>query len=292
MNISLHKIYATDGLELDAILFEPRKKTKNIIIHIHGKEGHFIQNHFVTTMGELYPKNGYSFLTFNNRGHDYLADMIRKSATGFEWVTKGTAHDRIEEAPSDIDGVIAFVKKLGYKRIILQGHSMGPHKICYYLANNPKHRVNEIVLLSCADVLYVLDAHVPDWKRGISIARKMIDKGMGDELIDIRLWSNAPVSARTYLHYAQDDSNTWQFNYSNPKLEFNHFNKVKQPMFAIFSSDDFSIGVESKKALSMLSERTVSKSFHSAVISDTIHNYASKEKELADEILSWLKRFE
>jgi alpha-beta hydrolase superfamily lysophospholipase len=292
MNISIHKIYATDGLELDAILFEPKKKTKSIIIHIHGKEGHFIQNHFVTTMGELYPKSGYSFLTFNNRGHDYLADIIRKSATGFEWVTKGTAHDRIEEAPHDINGVIAFAKKLGYKRIILQGHSLGPHKICYYLTNKPIHHVDEIILLSCADTLYLLDAHVPDWKKWVQTAKRMIKKGEGDELIDIRLWSNAPVSARTYLHYTRDSSNTWQFNYSNPKLKFKHFNKVKHPILAIFPSDDFSIGVKSSKALSMLSERTVSKSFHSAVIRDTIHNYASKEKELATRIISWLRHFE
>lgn len=49
--ISLHKAYSTDGIELDSILYSPTSPTKKIIIHVHGKEGHFIQNHFVTSMG-------------------------------------------------------------------------------------------------------------------------------------------------------------------------------------------------------------------------------------------------
>ena len=57
---SLHKIYSIDGIELDCVLFEPMKPTKRVIIHVHGKEGHFIQNHFVSTMGNTYPLQGFS----------------------------------------------------------------------------------------------------------------------------------------------------------------------------------------------------------------------------------------
>lgn len=78
VNISLHKAYSTDGVELDSILFSPKKKTNQIIIHVHGKEGNFVQNHFVSILGNKYAENGYAFLTFNNRGHDYMADLLKK----------------------------------------------------------------------------------------------------------------------------------------------------------------------------------------------------------------------
>jgi predicted alpha/beta-fold hydrolase len=67
---SLHKTYSTDGIELDCIVFAPSKPTNKIIIHTHGKEGNFVQNHFINTMGNMYPIKGFAFMTYNNRGHD------------------------------------------------------------------------------------------------------------------------------------------------------------------------------------------------------------------------------
>jgi len=290
VGITIHKIYAEDGLELDALLFEPKKKNpRGIVIHIHGKEGHFIQNHFVTVMGYTYPLYGYSFLTFNNRGHDYLADMLRKSTQGYEWVTKGTAYDLIEECVYDIGGVVSYVRDLGYKKIILQGHSIGPHKIVYYLAKRPKHGIEKVILLSSGDVRYLLDAYVKGWKDYIPLAEKLIKKGKGDELMPVRLWSNALVSAKTFWHYTKEDSDEWIFNFSHPELGFKYFDKIKLPILAVSPENDIAIGVKSAKAMQLIKERTISQDFKSLIIKNTVHNYAGKEEELALGVMKWLE---
>lgn len=288
IDISIHKIYSEDGFELDSILFEPKKKTKKVIVHIHGKEGHFLQNHFVTYMGYTYPEIGYSFLTFNNRGHDYMADMLKKASHGFEWVTRGSAYEIIEEAAFDINGVISYLQNLGYEEIILQGHSLGPHKISYYLANNPRFDIQKTILLTTADIRYQFNSSVPNWEEYSGVAKQMIDDGHGDNLMPIKLWSNAPVSARTYWHYTNKDSNTWVFNFTSPAIEFRNFNKLKQKMLVVVPENDIATGIPQKDAMKILKERSASVGLESHIVENAVHNFASKEEELVKIITDWL----
>jgi len=291
IEISLHKIYSEDALELDALLFQNSKQnSEKIIIHLHGKEGHFIQNHFVTYMGYSYPLHGYSFLTFNNRGHDYMADMLKKASHGFEWTTRGAAYESIEESVYDVNGVIGYVKKMGYKEVILQGHSIGPHKICYYLANKPKYQVSKAILITLGDIIYLLDANIPEWRLKSAKAKEMIDEGLGDKLMSgVSLWSNAPVSAKTFWHYTNPNSNAWIFNFTKPDVEFRHFNKLTLPILVVVPEDDFSTGIAQEDAMKFLRRKTASKDLRIRIIKNAVHNYASKEQELVDTILELLE---
>lgn len=286
--VSLHKIYSQDGIELDSILFEPQSTTKKIVIHVHGKEGHFIQNHFVTTMGKTYPEVGYAFLTFNNRGHDYIADLLKKSANGYEWQQGGSVFDDIEEFPLDIEGVIQYVKKLGFEEIILQGHSLGPHKISYYLSQNPNHSVSKVIFLTTADIHYLLDTTVKDW-RGFSIkAKELIDQGKERELMPVTLWSNCPVSAKTFWSYTKPDTNTFIFNAAYPSDEFKHFNKITIPILVINPENDFSTGTDPEKMILLLKEQTTSSALETHLMKDAVHNFLGKEGELIKIITDWL----
>ena len=290
IEISLHKIYAEDGLEFDSLLFEPKHKTKKIVIHIHGKEGHFIQNHFITHMGYSYPQSGFSFVTFNNRGHDYMADMLKRSTNGFEWETHGAAYEEIEKSPLDINGVIEYVKRLGYEEVILQGHSLGPHKISYYLSTQPKHEISKVILLSTADFRYLLETTVPNWREHAKNAEKMITNGHENDLMPVKLWSNSPVSAKTFWHYTKPDSNTWIFNFSVPNLAFKHFNAITIPILVVLPENDFGNKIPAKESIRMLKEQTASKDFTGIAIQEAVHNFASKENELVEKVLGWLTR--
>lgn len=287
--ISLHKIYSEDALELDAVLFEPEQRTDTVIIHVHGKEGHFIQNHFIGVMGEEYPKAGFALLTFNNRGHDYMADMLKRSASGFEWVKKGTAFDKIEEFGKDLNGVIEYLAARGYEKFILQGHSIGPHKICYYLANKPKYGIQKAILLSPSDVNFTIQTYVPDWQVHAKEAEQMVNSHQEDVLMNVNLWNDAPVSAGTFWNYTRPDSNIWIFNYALPDKKLPFFSDLTLSILAFFPENEFSIGVPPEKALEILKQHTASKSFATHLIQGTVHNYMGKEKELVGKILDWLK---
>lgn len=287
--VSIHKAYSTDGIELDLILYAPKTKTKKIIIHIHGKEGHFVQNHFVQILGEQYTLNGYAFITFNNRGHDYMADLLRKTSTGYTWEQGGSMFDLLENSQFDIQGIIDYVLDLGYTEIILQGHSLGPHKISYYLVNSPNNIVSKVIFLTTADVQYQFDSSVPNWDKYSLLAKNLVDEGRGKELMPIRLWSNCPVSAATFWNYTNPHNNCFVFNGTHPEMEFKNFNRITLPMLIVNPENDVASGIQADKFIQLLKKNAVSKRFEGVVIKNAVHNFLSKEDELAKAILSWLK---
>lgn len=287
--VSIHKAYSTDGIELDSVLYTPKIKTKKIVIHVHGKEGHFVQNHFVQVLGEQYPQNGYAFLTFNNRGHDYMADLLKKTSTGFVWEQGGSMFDLLENSQFDIQGIIDYVLGLGYTEIILQGHSLGPHKICYFLTqvNNPL--ISKVIFLTTADVRYQFDSSVPEWEKYSLLAKKLVDEGKGRALMSIRLWSNCPVSAATFWNYTNPHNNCFVFNGTHPEKEFKNFNKINLPILVVNPENDVASGIQADKFIQLLKKNSVSKHFKGEVIKNAVHNFLSKEDELAKVILEWLK---
>lgn len=287
--VSIHKAYSTDGIELDSILFQPRKKTKKIIIHVHGKEGHFVQNHFVQILGEQYAENGYAFLTFNNRGHDYMADLLRKTSTGFVWEQGGSMFDLLENSQFDIQGIVDYALSLGYKEIMLQGHSLGPHKICYFLTQVSNPLISKVIFITTADVRYQFDSSVPEWEKYSLLAKRMIDEGKGKDLMPIRLWSNCPVSAATFWNYTNPHNNCFVFNGTHPENEFKNFNQIDIPILVVNPENDVASGIQADKFIKLLKKNTVSKHFEGIVIKNAVHNFLSKEDELAITILGWLK---
>ncbi len=286
--ITLHKAYSADGIELDGILFSPPSGSKSVIVHVHGKEGHFIQNHFVTVMGNEYPKHGYSFFTFNNRGHDYMADLLRKTSTGYVWEQGGSVFDLLEKSKDDIAGVIGYLASLGYSEIILQGHSLGPHKICYYLVNTPDHPVTRLVFLTTADVRYQFDASVPDWEKYSLLAKRMIGEGNGKEFMPVRLWSNCPVSAETFWNYTRPESNCFVFNGTHPETGFRNFDRITLPILVINPENDVATGIPQKDMLALIRKHSASKRLETKMVSDAVHNFLGKEKELVGLVTAWL----
>lgn len=287
---SLHKAYSTDGIELDAILFEPDTPTKKIIIHTHGKEGHFIQNHFITHMGQAYPRIGYAFLTYNNRGHDYMADLLKKTSTGYTWEQGGSVFDILENTSKDLQGIIDYVTDLGYNDIILQGHSLGPHKICYYMVNNPSQKISKLIFLTTADVLYQFDSSVPDWEKWSLVAKQMIDEGKGKDLMPVKLWSNCPVSATTFWNYTNPNSNAFVFNSTHPDKEYKNFNKITLPLLVVNPENDNATGIKQEKAVELLRKNSISKNLQTHIVPDAVHNFLGKEEELVQIICEWLEK--
>ncbi|KKR34021.1 MAG: Alpha/beta hydrolase fold protein [Candidatus Gottesmanbacteria bacterium GW2011_GWC2_39_8] len=284
------KIYTPDGLELDTVLFEPKRGTNRAIINIHGISGHYLQNHFISYMARSYPENGYAFFTVNNRGHDYIADVVKSKINGTDRVQKGSAFDIIEESSFDILPAIDYLNKQGYEEIILQGHSLGVLKACYFLSTEKNHGISKTILLSPMDVIHLLDNQVKDWKYWRDMAETMIEGRRGQQYMGTKIWLDVPISADSFWDYAKEDSNMWQFNFSNLSREFIHFNKIKIPMLVVLpEGDNIAIGIDKEQAKNELKKRTASKSFKAEILPGSGHGYWGHEEKLMEVINNWLK---
>src|SRR4030042_6917217 len=145
------RITTADGLELHGLLFEPNEKTTNALIHIHGWVGNFYENKFIDYIAKEAVSKGYAFLTFNNRGTGIITDLIKRKKSKVEYVKIGGSLEKFEDCIIDIKAVIDFVSKKGYKKIILQGHSLGCQKITFYQYKTKDKRIKGLILLAPVD---------------------------------------------------------------------------------------------------------------------------------------------
>lgn len=136
-----------NNLELIGLLFEPQNQTtQTIAIHVHGNYGNFYNNKFIWYMSKIYTKNDISFLTFNLSAHDGLCEGYRLGV--LDYIGGGVAD--YNESLLDIEAAVGFARQIGYKNIILQGHSLGCDKILDYTINKSCDDF-KIVLLSPVD---------------------------------------------------------------------------------------------------------------------------------------------
>ena len=84
----------------------------------------FMKTDFLDTLAKSYTDKGYAFLTFNNRGKDFIAELLK--GDGFTVI--GGSLERFKDCILDIEGVVSWVKQKGYKEITLEGHSYGCNK--------------------------------------------------------------------------------------------------------------------------------------------------------------------
>ncbi len=113
---------STDCIAMHGVLFEPDEKTDTIVIHHHGIEGNFYENTFIPFMAEAYTSAGIAFMTYNNRGHDYICDLKMDTSDGVKSLKGGTAFEKIADNAMDVLLSIARVGdilKLFYKDTVL-----------------------------------------------------------------------------------------------------------------------------------------------------------------------------
>jgi dienelactone hydrolase len=130
METKLVKFYSTDGLELNGALFTPEKSTQKIIIYVHGSGGNFYGNSFIKSLAEKSVANGFAFLSFDNRGAGAMMKFKKQGENTSLMI--GNELEVFEDCIHDIQGAVDFTQEVGYKEIVLVGHSLGCNKILQY----------------------------------------------------------------------------------------------------------------------------------------------------------------
>lgn len=144
MRQELVRINSIDGIEQPGVLSTPNVNTDKVVIHVHGLNGNFYENRFLDILAKTYIDKNYAFLTFNNRGRDFITELLK----GDEPTIIGGSLERFKDCILDIDGVVNWVKERGYREIILEGHSYGCNKVLYYYNQKKDENIKKIVLLA------------------------------------------------------------------------------------------------------------------------------------------------
>ena len=198
MEQRLVRINSIDNIEQPGILYTPSDNTNVIVIHVHGLNGNFYENRFLDNLAKAYTDKNYAFLTFSNRGRDYIADL----AQGDKYITLGGSLERFKDCILDIDGVIEWAKEKGFREIVLEGHSYGCNKVIYYYNKKKNPAIKNLVLLAPCDVPSEGIKFIE--KEEYEIAKKestrLVNENKENEFIYTSIMANNRIAAGTYYY--------------------------------------------------------------------------------------------
>lgn len=274
--------YAEDGVLLNGYINKCEKKTDKILIQTHG----MISNCFKTRekiITQEVEKIGIDAICFNNRGHD-IASYI-KHTDGKKEIA-GTAFENAEDGYYDIIGAINYALSLGYKKIYLQGHSLGSIKMLYTY-NKMKENNDEklkyikgLLLLSFVNITGVMEMFLTP--QNLEYAEKKEKENKILELMPENSFLN-PLSVKNYLKYLK----------YNKKIDnIRMLNNVDIPLFMRWGNVKELIIKPADEHVNYMNDKINNKNKDINFIDGANHSYEGKEKVLANEIIDFLKKYE
>lgn len=282
--VSLVRIKTRDGIWLDGIAVEPKRKSKTALIWIHGLSSYFYSSPIlVRELSRLSTKNGIGYFKFNTRGHDLVC-----RGQGNQKLL-GTLYEKFEDCIYDIRAMIQHAKRQGYQKIILAGHSTGANKTVYYLYKTRDKNIKGALLLGAANDISaeIKRAGKKEFKKTLLTAQKLNKK----DPLALFMSKGYLFVPRRALSLFTPGSAEDVFPYYSPDAEWNALKKILVPLAVVFGSRDETLDRPAKELIPIFQKNAgAAKSFSGIIIKGADHSFHKKEKELTEIIVDWIKK--
>lgn len=285
---------ATDGVKLNGILYNCKEKSNEVILAVHGMTSNCFKERD-KVISENSNKNGIDYFCFNNRGSE-LARYIKKDINGKEEkIIAGTSYEDVLEGYEDILGAIIKLKELGYENIYLQGHSLGCTKIVYTyneLVDEEEYdvlsNIKGVILLSLIDIPKAIKVYLGDkFSEYVSLAEEKEQEYKSYELMPKDAFIN-PISAKTFLRYVKDNKDIDFAGYGKDN-ELEKLNNIKIPLMMRWGNQNEMILQSADELVNIVTNIIENKNKDIDYIDGANHQYNGKEKELAEQIIEFIK---
>ena len=285
---------ATDGVKLNGILYNCKEKSNEVILAVHGMTSNCFKERD-KVISENSNKNGIDYFCFNNRGSE-LARYIKKDINGKEEkIIAGTSYEDVLEGYEDILGAIIKLKELGYENIYLQGHSLGCTKIVYTyneLVDEEEYdvlsNIKGVILLSLIDIPKAIKVYLGDkFNEYVSLAEEKEQEYKSYELMPKDAFINS-ISAKTFLRYVRDNKDIDFAGYEKDN-ELEKLNNIKVPLMMRWGNQNEMILQNADELVNIVTNIIENKNKDINYIDGANHQYNGKEKELAEQIIEFIK---
>lgn len=278
MKQKLVRINSIDEIEQPGILYNPNGNTDKIVIHVHGLNGNFYENRFIDTLAKSYINKNYAFLTFNNRGKDFISELLK----GDDFAVVGGSLERFKDCLLDIEGVVNWVKEKGYKEIILEGHSYGCNKVLYYYNKKKDNSIKKIVLLAPCDMPSECKKFLSleEYETAKDESTRLVNEGKENELINFSVMANGKIAAGTYYYDFLPGGENDFIKYRdglNGKSEV--LNSVNIPVLVVFGDVDECVLTHPIEVVKEYLDNNIN-NCNIQIIEGADHSYTNKYDEL------------
>lgn len=290
MKTSLQRIITSDGIELVGLLYEPETVTKRILIHVHGMAGNFYENKFLDAVAQTLTAESIAFLTFNNRGCEFIKDLTQYEGERRNIVRFGDTFERFTDCLLDIRAAVDFIAGRGFSEIHLSGHSLGGPKIAYYSTETKDKRLASLLFLSPADMVGLAVAD-KNYNQDVDTAQKMIAEGKGNEIMPRLIWGDCYLSADTFKDLSTNESKISIFNLYQKDNPLSVLSMITLPNITIMGRKDSALSVPIEEMMGRIKSAMIhSPRVETVILGDANHGYYGYEQELAHAITSWIQK--
>jgi pimeloyl-ACP methyl ester carboxylesterase len=265
----------SDNERLHGLLFTPASASTNdlALIMVHGVAMNFYLPP-LARFGQLLAEAGHHCFVINTRGHDWICRAGNLTKFG------GAAYETFEESLLDLDGAVARMAQMGYRRFILLGHSLGCVKSLIYQGTRRRRDVAGVISCSCPKQFYSARAQEqPEFTEMMATAERMITEGKGQDF----LWAQTSGSlgiftATTYVNkYGRDEKNDVR----------SHAARLGCPHLLIAGGAEHPSFPEYAKALAKAGGSSAS----FRIVPASNHFYTNHEPAVVQIIAEWLRQF-
>ncbi len=277
----INDAYTKDNLRLPIIHYSNEKKDI-CVIFVHGMCQTIIDNYFAIVLGNFLSEHEIGFLYAHNRGYSIENDILMKDGS---YIRCGCMYEIFENCVLDIDLAIEKAKELGYKKIILMGHSYGCNKlIYYYYKKNPD--ILGMILASAPDMVGLQLLSQKDYNQLIKEAKNNIDNGNPTKLLSNLVEEYMYMSSQTYYNWFNKNSNLDNLPVMGNSNNWYQFETINIPILTFSGSQE----TDNYLHLDLLKEKAKScNDFEYKIINNTNHFYFNKESEISHLILAWIE---
>ena len=205
-------IKAIDGFKVAAALWQPENKAPadtTMLVQVHGSGANLAELPLRSIARALSAK-GYAALTISTRQHDEAVNT-----------------DNFFDVRKDIEAAVATAKALGYRRIVLEGHSLGTVQIEYYAATNWDPAFKAVLLTGPFGKLpwksrNIIIQDEDAYKALSAAALDTLKAGKPGDLLAIKMpylgGRQSPVTAQHFLTYRDEQTSAADGTYWMPRI--------------------------------------------------------------------------
>ena len=275
-------ITALDGNRIDAALWQPDGKAAaatTLLVSVHGSGSSYVKPP-IGFLGSGLAAKGYGSLAINTRQHD---DRVNT--------------DNFFDVRRDIEAAVYAARALGYRALVLHGHSLGNIQVQFYAANNWDADIKAAILTGAFANLpwksrHLLVQNEDNFRALNEAAVKALREGRTADVLPVRMhWisgQDVPVTAQHFLTYRTEASSTADGTY--------WIRRVPRPI--LLARDAGDAIVQAFEPVMLLSAATSAGSLVPSIkyvllpnpkgSSADAHGFVDNKQALIDAIAAWL----
>ena len=196
------KAIAKRGLELRGAVYDSGSKD-TVLIMLTGICSNVFQNDLLNASGILLSKNGVSVII--GHAHDSFSCFAYTDHSIGKQKHAGVFNDDFSMVYEDVETWVLKAKSMGFKKIILAGHSLGSNKIINYLGNTPDDFTGYFIISCPIDIIYWQKV-MPNIEVCLKTAEQWAAEGRGDDILPFLFGGFSPMTANTVLGFFNADN--------------------------------------------------------------------------------------